>query len=420
MSDSRQPFHLIHLIGEGVFTPVLDSQILMPLRMLGDAAPHIDRCLVILTGSRHRKSGEVPPRIEAIRRTVPGVRMSFQYRLWGFVPFQRRMWAGKLKKALGQFNITDDRPIIVHCRGTPAASAALCLKARDPRIRVVVDYRGAGEDEVAFPGPVGWYFRRAHRVNREAALSGADAINTVSERMRRYLIDTSGLRDEMRHTVVGCCVDTKRFSFDPELRLARRKELGLEGKFVVCYCGAMSHWQRPDALAEAFAIIKRDMPDAHMLAISREPEPLVEHLRACGVADSDCTLASATHDKVASYLMAADVGMLLRENTITNRVASPVKFAEYLRCGLPVILTPYIGDFGPMVARGGVGKAVEFPIVSEQVTEAARALRRRLETEKDDYRRTCSRFAAEEMSWEAQLPNMIDLYESLASPDRSR
>ena len=41
--------------------------------------------------------------------------------------------------------------------------------------------------------------------------------------------------------------------------------MGLDGKFVVTYCGSMAHWQRPDAVAAAFAAIQASMPDAHLL-----------------------------------------------------------------------------------------------------------------------------------------------------------
>jgi glycosyltransferase involved in cell wall biosynthesis len=48
--------------------------------------------------------------------------------------------------------------------------------------------------------------------------------------------------------------------------------------------------------------------------------------------------------EVPAAMAAGDYGLLLREPTITNRVAAPVKFAEYLACGLPVICSDCIGD----------------------------------------------------------------------------
>src|SRR4030042_1420126 len=112
--------------------------------------------------------------------------------------------------------------------------------------------------------------------------------------------------------------------------------------------------------------------------------------------------------------MAADVGLLLRENSLTDRVASPVKFAEYLRCGLPVILTPYVGDFSALATAEGIGQIVDFPPRPDEMVRAAQAVRARLAAEGDAYRQRCSQVAAARFSWEAQLPEILRLYEKLA------
>ena len=59
--------------------------------------------------------------------------------------------------------------------------------------------------------------------------------------------------------------------------------------------------------------------------------------------------------EVQEYLLAADYGLLIRENTITNQVASPVKFAEYLSCGLPVIISDKLGDYSEFVVTNKCG-----------------------------------------------------------------
>jgi glycosyltransferase involved in cell wall biosynthesis len=58
---------------------------------------------------------------------------------------------------------------------------------------------------------------------------------------------------------------------------------------------------------------------------------------------------------VRSHLLACDFGVLIREEAITNRVASPTKFAEYLAAGLPVLISPHVGDFSDMVQGSELG-----------------------------------------------------------------
>ena len=38
-----------------------------------------------------------------------------------------------------------------------------------------------------------------------------------------------------------------------------------------------------------------------------------------------------------------------------NQVASPTKFAEYLMCGLPIVISPNVGDFSELVTERSWG-----------------------------------------------------------------
>jgi glycosyltransferase involved in cell wall biosynthesis len=414
MSDAPRRMTLVHFVGEGIFSPVLDSQVLVPLRLLGERARHIKRFILFLTSIRHRYKDVIAPREDQIRTMLPGVGIRFKYRPMLGTPFQDRIWAGLLKRSLARWDITGSERVVLHCRGQNTGAAGVALKRRDDRIRVLLDMRGDPLDEVPGKGLVGRYQRRFSEKMLARALAGADGLNTVTRHLTDRLLQTGFLAHDLPRIIVSCCADTNRFFFDPEIRAGQRAQLAIEDKFVVCYCGAMSHWQRPDAIAEAFAAIVKEVPDAHMLAVSRDAGPLLDHLERVGVGYEQVTVRSASHDKVGLYLMAADVGLLLREDTPTNRVASPVKFAEYLRCGLPVILTPNIGDFGELAMRRRVGRTITFPVRGREVVEAVRVIRGWLEIEGDDCRRWCSDVAAEELSWEGQLDRLIELYGTLA------
>ncbi|HMN26229.1 MAG TPA: glycosyltransferase [Ignavibacteriaceae bacterium] len=44
-----------------------------------------------------------------------------------------------------------------------------------------------------------------------------------------------------------------------------------------------------------------------------------------------------SYSEIPAYLNAADAAIIWRDKSIVNKVASPVKFSEYVCCGLPVI-----------------------------------------------------------------------------------
>jgi glycosyltransferase involved in cell wall biosynthesis len=78
-------------------------------------------------------------------------------------------------------------------------------------------------------------------------------------------------------------------------------------------------------------------------------------------------------DKVPLYLIAADYGLLIREESVTNKVASPVKFAEYLACGLKIIISPNLGDYSEYVINNDCGSLyggmIQYgkPIIEEKI-----------------------------------------------------
>lgn len=61
---------------------------------------------------------------------------------------------------------------------------------------------------------------------------------------------------------------------------------------------------------------------------------------------------------VNSVLSRCDYAFMVREDNWVNRVASPVKVAEYLRAGLPVILSSNIGDTSKWLVSNNLGLEV--------------------------------------------------------------
>jgi hypothetical protein len=47
-----------------------------------------------------------------------------------------------------------------------------------------------------------------------------------------------------------------------------------------------------------------------------------------------------------------------------NRIASPTKFAEYLMAGLPLLITPHVGDYSDLVESEHLGKVVDVSRIS--------------------------------------------------------
>ena len=62
--------------------------------------------------------------------------------------------------------------------------------------------------------------------------------------------------------------------------------------------------------------------------------------------------------EINKYLIASDIGMILRDNIGTNRVSSPTKIPEYLLAGLPILMSKNIGDYSNYIMQNKSGQLV--------------------------------------------------------------
>ncbi|MBK9059450.1 MAG: hypothetical protein IPL81_06110 [Flavobacteriales bacterium] len=93
-------------------------------------------------------------------------------------------------------------------------------------------------------------------------------------------------------------------------------------------------------------------PQVKVLFLSR-PDPRIDALGQAFPGRVDRQWVRPA--EVAAILAECDHGILVREDSITNRVASPTKFAEYLRAGLKVVAPEHLGDVSARVEREDLG-----------------------------------------------------------------
>jgi hypothetical protein len=63
-----------------------------------------------------------------------------------------------------------------------------------------------------------------------------------------------------------------------------------------------------------------------------------------GIPETDYTVLSAAPRDVSAYLSASDAGLAFIKPCFSKIASSPTKYAEYLACGLPLIINAGIGD----------------------------------------------------------------------------
>lgn len=240
-------------------------------------------------------------------------------------------------------------PVIYHCRGTDATEWALKLKKHYPQDKVIMDVRGYWPAEKLYENGIE-YPELATGTDKELYVSlnnrlkdillKADALTTVSNALRTLLINELGATQQC--AVVPCCVS--QITPDDK-RNELRKEWGVkDGELLLVYSGTTAAYQHLEDLTIPFMKELSEKDEKIKLAFfSSQIDKIKSMLIAAGIDPDKVILKSFQQTEVAAALTACDAGILIRKPTLVNRVANPVKIAEYLAAGLPIIIEREVG-----------------------------------------------------------------------------
>ena len=250
---------------------------------------------------------------------------------------------------------------LIHARSHIPAAIALRLKQRSGA-RFIFDVRGLMAEEYVDAG----HWRKdslPYRITKSAerrALAAANGIVTLTERIWPIMKAWPVLQNrEVIHAVVPCCADLELFRFNEDERRRRRAELGLGNRFVIVYSGSIDGWYLTAEMADFFVAVRKQKPDAHFLWLTPSKHDRIRELmRARGSSDEQYTVIAAAPREVASYLSAADAGLAFIKPCLSKLASSPTKYAEYLGCGLPLVINAGVGDSDALITDEEVGALV--------------------------------------------------------------
>lgn len=309
----------------------------------------------------------------------------------------------------------------VQCRSHEACRVAAQAREELDCVKIIYECRGLrhaeylyehGCDSAAAAPPE--VRRRAEALFEEErrAAGEADVVVCVSNAMRSWVSTHFGVPED-RTVVLPSCVDSGLYPTDTAHRERLRETFSLTDRFVVVFCGSMQAWHAPNLCARIFNALTDLVPSAHLLVVTTEPDRLREVLRSAGVQAKTMTCVTAKPAEVPDYLVAADVGLLLREPSPLNEVSSPIKFAEYLASGTPVIITEKVGDYSEWTKKESLGCVLSQPMDKRRLTGELQELLSSYQSDPGGQRAHCREVARSRLSWEACLPALAEAYQRL-------
>jgi glycosyltransferase involved in cell wall biosynthesis len=411
--------HIIHLTYREGLSSVFPAQVVRPMSLMRERGYPVSLAVFAPIGDLLRKRSRAHWRS---RLAEVGALSSLRLRRLPSPPARlRTLWddAVLLRVWLSQ-QIPKNVGLVLHCRCTEAARLALAAARSDPRIRVLFDCRGVdGPEHICSSGykspeeaPQDVRKRAdALEARQKAVAQTSHAIICVSEAMRRELIENWSV-DAKKIRVVPCATDFEYADTGRKDRHHVRERLGLGRKFVVAYCGSLAPWQMPSESLAVFRAVADCHAEAHLLALTTQPQAFEGAVAECGLRAEQRTILSVPHNEVPNYLAAADAGLLIRAKSIVNRVASPVKFAEYLSCGLPVIISEGVGDYSELVAKEKLG-IVDGSAAAPETGRALQAFVADYLSNPAGWRERCAETGRSRLDWSSAIDGIVDAYSYL-------
>jgi hypothetical protein len=150
-----------------------------------------------------------------------------------------------------------------------------------------------------------------------------------------------------------------------------KKKLGFcDSDILICYSGSIAGWQSFDHIETFLNPILNRYKNVKVVFLSPQDE-CIDKLKS--IYPEQVIRKYVKLDEVPEYLISCDYGLLIREQSVTNIVASPVKFAEYLACGLKVIISENLGDYSNFVKQNNCGNISKISeVVKVDISEKIR------------------------------------------------
>ncbi|HUT23804.1 MAG TPA: glycosyltransferase [Sumerlaeia bacterium] len=340
---------LVYVCCEGFSSPVIEPQAVRVIEQIHQRGRRFDFLLFgnLQTGwLSHRRNQAC---LERTRPRIPG-ETRFIY-LADFGPQSTAYARWRMARWLGA-DLRGGRPVILHCRSEYASNIALPFRRRWPNVRMVneilgeklceYDYRCERKPSPLLRAPRAWKRRRFAHWQAEGT-HAADRVLCVSEALADYY-RKSFPEDAGKVRVLRVGADETQFRFSAATRREMRESLGVQDRRVFAYNGSLAPYQMAVETLQAFRAFREIDPAAFLLLLTPQAEEARRLTESVGIGQRDVLVRSVPFEEVASHLMAADVGMLLRESLPINHYASPTKLAEYWLTGLPVLTTKGVSD----------------------------------------------------------------------------
>ncbi|MGQ1892047.1 hypothetical protein ACT29H_16540 [Thermophagus sp. OGC60D27] len=227
-------------------------------------------------------------------------------------------------------------------RGAWITKTLLVLKKFGFKINVTYDARGAVKaewEEYIGQNITKNLLKEIENTERDAVLHSDHRI-AVSQKLIEYWKDTYSYNSN-KHQIIPCTISNSFLTPIENENLSKKLNLNLKHPIII-FSGGTDKWQSFDLIIDFMEELLSSNYYFSFLLLAKKNSTINKIIKKY---PDKVECKWVRPEQVSSYLKLGDYGLLLRENSTTNRVASPTKLAEYMACGLTPIISDHIGDF---------------------------------------------------------------------------
>ena len=239
---------------------------------------------------------------------------------------------------------------LIISRGIFATNLVFLTKLKN--CKVIYDGRGAitsEQDEFGVYNGSGLE-NKIFKIEQKAILNSNYRIS-VSGKLLEYW-KKEFLYNSKNHVIIPSCanyvVETKDF---------QEKKINKE-EIIIVFCGSSSKWHSFEIMVNHFEKFLKYSPKIKIVLLSKINNHIIDLINKF---PQRVTQDWVEPSKISNILMKADYGYVYRNQTKTNYVASPVKIAEYLSCGLKLLISDNLGDYTGLVHENSLGFNLDHP-----------------------------------------------------------
>jgi colanic acid biosynthesis glycosyl transferase WcaI len=304
--------------------------------------------VTVLTGFPNHPTGVIPPEYRrhvwrlVMRERFRGVNV---LRTWllpfpNRKPYERILNYGSFGFSSAITGIFARRPDVL-IGSSPQLLVALSgwWLARAKRVPFVFEVRDLWPESLAAVGAGSHHspLNRSLGALANFLYGHSDHIVVVTPAFREYLIERWRIPPD-KLSIVSNGVETDLFhpeAGNPTLK----KQLGLEGRFVIGYVGIMGMAHGLQTVLDAARKLEKIFPEACFLMVGEgaDKERVLRLARAQSLSNL-LFVGQQVREKVPEFICASDVCLVLLKKSEIFKTVIPTKLLEFMSCARPVIL----------------------------------------------------------------------------------